>query len=321
MNFLIPLIAFVAVVLTLMLGYGMWAYFFDPEKKAKKQRLDTIQNTIQPDRESFSNTRTTRVDSFLEIWLRPRSGIFRQLENLIERAHIPQSAIRIIGIMLALFLGALVLGLLLHTNPLLLLLLASAIASAPVLWLILQANKRTQAFENKLPEMLDFISRALRAGHSLTSALAEVGKEFPDPIGPELKTVSDEMAFGLPFKDALFRLAERVQSNDLSFFVTSLMIQHETGGNLSELLDGLANTIRERFKLRGKVRTLSSEGRASAWILGCMPFALAAIISVLNPQYMSLLWTTPQGKNLIYTCLGLMTFGVIVINKIIRIKV
>jgi len=129
------------------------------------------------------------------------------------------------------------------------------------------------------------------------------------------------MAFGIPFKDALGQLAVRVQSNDLNFFVTSLMIQHETGGSLAELLDGLANTIRERFKLRGKVRTLSSEGRASAWILSGMPFVLAGVIALINPGYISLLWTTPQGQKLILIGFVLMVFGIFMISRIVQIKV
>ena len=221
----------------------------------------------------------------------------------------------------ALFTVVVVLGILRQTNPLLLLVLAVAIASTPVLWLSLQSNKRRQAFGDKLPETLDYISRAMRAGHSLTSAIGMVGKEFPDPIGHEFKTVFDEIAFGIPFKDTISHLAARVQSYDLNFFVIALMIQHETGGNLAELLDGLASTMRERIKLRGKIRTLSSEGRASAWVLGSMPFSLAGILGLINPGYISVLFTTPQGHNLILIGAGLLAVGFSMLNRIIHIKV
>ncbi|ANT64708.1 Flp pilus assembly protein TadB [Prosthecochloris sp. CIB 2401] len=191
----------------------------------------------------------------------------------------------------------------------------------PLLWLSRKAGKRRQAFEDKLPETLDYVSRALRAGHSLTSALGMVSKEFPDPVGYEFKIVADEIAFGIPFKVALNQLGDHVQSNDVDFLVISLTIQHETGGNLTELLNGLASTIRERFKLRGKIRTLSSEGLTSAWILGSMPFIMAGIITLINPKYASALWTTTQGQTLILVGLGLMTAGVLVLNQMIRIKV
>jgi tight adherence protein B len=316
-TFLISFFAFVAVMLIMLLAYVVWAHFFDRLNKAKKQRLQAIQNAVNWGGQTLSSPQ----DSALETWLRSRSRTIEKLENLVQRAHGPLTAGRLMGLMLALFTVVVVLGLLRQTNPLLLLVLAVAIASTPLLWLSRQASQRRKAFEDKLPEALDYISRAMHAGHSLTSAIGMVGKEFPDPIAHEFKTVFDEIGFGIPFKDAIGQLADRVQSNDLNFFVISLMIQHETGGNLTELLDGLAKTMRERFKLRGKIRTLSSEGRASAWVLGSMPFVLAGILMLINPGYISLLWTTPQGQTLILIGGGLMTVGFFLLNRIIQIKV
>jgi len=314
---LVAFFAFVAVMLIMLLLYGVWVHFFDRRSQARKQHVQAIQNAVHRGGQSLSSTQ----DSALESWLRSRSRTFEQLENLVKRAHSPLTARRLMGLMPALFTVVVVLGLLRQTNPLILLVLAVTIASTPVMWLSRQANQRRKAFGDKLPETLDYISRAMRAGHSLTSAIGMVGKEFPDPIGHEFNTVSDEIGFGIPFKDAIGQLADRLQSNDLNFFVISLMIQHETGGNLTELLDGLAYTIRERVKLRGKVRTLSSEGRASAWVLGSMPFLLTGILSLLNPGYMSLLWTTPQGQTLILIGAGLMAVGFFLLNRIIQIKV
>ena len=223
--------------------------------------------------------------------------------------------------MLALFTVVVALGLIRQTNPLLLLVLAVSIASTPFLWLYRLANHRRQAFGDKLPEAIDYITRALHAGQSLTSAIGMLGKEFPDPIGHEFKTVFDEISFGIPFKDAIDQLADRVQSYDLNFFVISLKIQHETGGNLTELLDGLAGTLRERIKLRGKIRTLSAEGRASEWVLGSMPFALGGILGLINPGYMGVLFTTSQGHTLILIGGGLMSVGFFLLNRIVKIKV
>jgi tight adherence protein B len=315
--FLISFMAFVAVMLIMQLFYVVWGRFFDRRNKAKKKHLQAIQNTVQPAGQILGNAR----DSALEAWLRSRFRTFEQLEALVQSAHSPLTALRLMGLMLTLFTVVVVLGLLRHTNPLLLPVLAIAIAGTPLLWLSREANQRHLAFEGKLPEAIDYISRALRAGHSLTSAIGMVGKEFPDPIGHEFKTVFDEIGFGIPFKDAISQLADRVQSNDLNFFVISLMIQHETGGNLTELLDGLTKTMRERFKLRGKIRTLSSEGRASTWILGSMPFVLAVILALINPGYISVLWTTPQGQTLILIGAGLIAVGFFLLNRITQIKV
>ena len=318
-TFLLPVFAFMAVMLIILLVNWVWVNY--PRSKAKKQRLQAVHNVVHWGGQSTGSAQTMMQDSALETWLRSRSRTFEQFENLVQRAHSPLTAWRFMGIMLALFMVVVVLGLLRQTNPLLLLVLAVAIASAPVLWLSRQANQRRQAFGDKLPEALDYISRAMRAGHSLTSAIGMVGKEFPDPIGYEFKIVFDEIGFGIPFKDAIGQLADRVQSNDLNFFVISLMIQHETGGNLTELLDGLAKTMRDRFKVRGKIRTLSSEGRASGVVLGSLPFVLAGILSLINPDYISVLWTTPQGQNLLLIGGGLMTVGFFLLNRIIQIKV
>jgi tight adherence protein B len=320
-KFLLPFLAFVAVMLIMMLAYWVWGSFFDRRSQAKKEHLQAVRNVVHYGGQNLIGSQYLLQDSPLETWLRSRSSKFVQLENLIKSAHSPLTALRVMGLMFALFSVVVVLGLLRQTDLPLLLVIAAAIASTPVLWLSQMATKRRQAFGEKLPDALDYITRSLRAGHSLTSAMGMVGKEFADPIGMEFKTVFDEVGFGIPFNDSLTQLAARVQSNDLNFFVISLMIQHETGGNLTELLDGLSKTIRDRFKLRGKIRTLSSEGRASGWILGSMPFVLAGILTLLNPGYMSVLWTSPQGQNLMLIGFGLMVVGFILLNRIIQIKV
>ena len=299
----------------------MWVYLFDQRKKEKKHRLQAIHDTVHSDGQSLSSAQASLKDSALETWLRSRSRTFRQLENLVRNAHSPLTAGRLIGLMLALFTVVVALGLIRQTNPLLLLVLAVSIASTPFLWLYRLANHRRQAFGDKLPEAIDYITRALHAGQSLTSAIGMLGKEFPDPIGHEFKTVFDEICFGISFKDAIGKLADRVQSYDLNFFVISLKIQHETGGNLTELLDGLAGTLRERIKLRGKIRTLSAEGRASEWVLGSMPFALGGILGLINPGYMGVLFTTSQGHTLILIGGGLMSVGFFLLNRIVKIKV
>jgi tight adherence protein B len=145
--------------------------------------------------------------------------------------------------------------------------------------------------------------------------------ELADPIGTEFGIVFDEIGFGIPFDESMTAMTHRVGSPDLDFLVIALLIQRETGGNLTELLDSLAKTVRERIKLKGKVRTLSSEGRFSAILLGSLPFVLGAVLSLLNPGYMSALWETPQGHNLMQIGAVLLVVGFIVLQRIIRIKV
>ena len=305
----------------MLLLYGMWFLFLDPRKKAQKKRMQTIYNVIHSGKQSSGIIRSRARKSELETWMRSRSRTFVRLEQLIQSAHRRLSTVSLMSLMLALFVVVMTLGIWRQTNPLLLVMLAAIIACTPVLWLSREAWKHRKAFEDKLPETLDYISRALRAGHSLTSALGMVGKEFVDTTGPEFKTVFDEISFGIPFKEAIGQLVDRVKSNDLNFFVISLMIQHDTGGNLTELLDSLARTMRERVKLRGKIRTLSSEGRISAAFLGSIPFVFAGIIALIRPHYISVLWTTPQGRTIVLIGGMLMAVGIFVLNRMTKIKV
>jgi tight adherence protein B len=319
--FLLIFVVFVTVVLIMSLLYWVWSNFFDYRNKAKKERLQSIQNAVHSSNASLGSSLLPLPGSEFETWLRSRFRTFVRLESLIKRAHSSVTSGQLLGLMLILFIVVLAFALLRQVNPWLTLALAAVAAGMPVLWLSRKAKKRGKAFGDKLPDTLNYISRALRASHSLNSAISMVGKEFPDPIGTEFKTVADKIGFGIPFKDAIGQLADGIQSNDLNFFVVALLIQHETGGNLTELLDGLANTMRARIKLRGKIRTLSSEGRASAWILGSLPFVLAAILTIANPEYISILWTTPQGRDLILIGSVLMAIGLFVLNRISQIKV
>ena len=147
------------------------------------------------------------------------------------------------------------------------------------------------------------------------------GEELQEPVGSEFRIVHDEINFGMSMQQALANLAERVPLTDVRYFVVSVLIQRESGGNLTEILGNLSRLIRERLKLMARVRVLSSEGRLSALILVVMPFALAAIMSVVNHDFMSRLWTDPLGITLIKLMLGMMVLGVVMLRKIVRIRV
>lgn len=318
---LVSLLAFATVTLVTYLAYLLLTRYADRGNKAKERRLQEIRRALHA-----SGAGSGAVDDGLEggaaeRWLQEHVQRYGRFEALVRRARSPLSAWRWLTIMLALFGAVLVLGLLRSMALPMLVILALAAAGVPLLWLLSEAGKRSKAFNEKFPETLDHITRALRAGHSLTSALATVGREFPGPVGEEFKTLSDEIGFGLSFREAVGRLAERMPGSDLNFFAVSITIQHETGGNLAELLDGLAKTIRKRIKLRGKVRILTAEGRISAWVLGIMPFAMMGILLMINPDYISLLWTTSLGSNLMLAGAGLMVLGFFVLSRIVQLKV
>jgi tight adherence protein B len=182
-------------------------------------------------------------------------------------------------------------------------------------------KKRMKQIEEQLPEAADMIGRSLRAGHSFSTALGMVGDEMPEPIGSEFRTAFDQINFGVSLNDALGGLANRIPISDLRYFVIAVLIQRESGGNLAEILGNISQIIRARLALLGKVRVLSSEGRLSAWVLGILPFAVAFLISILNPGFLRVLYTDPTGIKMVGAALVMMVFGVIWMRKIIRIHV
>lgn len=191
----------------------------------------------------------------------------------------------------------------------------------PFGYMLSQRDKRLRSIEAQLPDALDLMARALRAGHAFSSALNMVGAEGPEPIAQEFRTTFDEINFGVPVQKALTNLATRVASTDLRYFVVAVLIQRETGGNLAELMENIAMLIRERLKLAATVRVLSAEGRLSAWILGVLPFAVGGMINIVNPGFLSLLWTDPVGLNVVAGALVLMVIGVIWMWRVITIRV
>jgi tight adherence protein B len=184
-----------------------------------------------------------------------------------------------------------------------------------------QFNKRLALFEEQLPDALNIIARALRAGHPFNASLKLVAEEMPDPIGGELKVVSSDIAFGIDTRVALLELVKRIPSVSLNAMVTAVSIQRETGGNLAEILDKVANVIRSRFKFSRKVKTLSAEGRMSAWVLSLVPFILALVLVIVEPTYLPFLTKEPLGRKLILAGFILLVLGMLWMRKIIKIQV
>jgi len=197
-----------------------------------------------------------------------------------------------------------------------------AMGYLPFLYLIFKKNSRMKKFDAQLPDALDLMARALKAGHAFPGGLQMVAREFDEPIGTEFAKVVEEVNFGVGVEEALRNLANRIDgSPDLKFFAIAVMIQRESGGNLAEILESIARIIRERFKLMGNIRTLSAEGRISAWILGTLPFFIAFYIFSVNPEYIKILRSDPIGNLLVVVVLLMMISGIVVMNKMIKIKV
>jgi tight adherence protein B len=187
--------------------------------------------------------------------------------------------------------------------------------------LLTRRRKRMKKFANQLPDALELIARALRAGHSLASGFQLVSQEMPAPIATEFQRTYEEQNFGVPLEDALKNLGDRVPNVDLGFFITAVAIQRQTGGDLAEILDKLGYVIRERFKLFGQVQALTAEGRLSGYILNALPIIVLAALLKLNPNYVLLLFRDPMGIKMLAIAGFMQVLGAIAIHKIVNIRV
>src|SRR5208283_1078125 len=182
-------------------------------------------------------------------------------------------------------------------------------------------TKRFQKFEEKFPEAIDTLARAVRAGHAFTTALEMIANEVSEPVAGEFRQLYEEQKFGLPVRDALLNLADRIPLVDVKFFVTAVMLQRETGGNLAEILDNLSYVIRERFKIQRQVRVHTAQGRLTMVLLMAMPPMIVVAMLILNPGFIRPLFTDPLGHALIVGGITLQTLGYFFIRRIIRIQV
>ena len=243
------------------------------------------------------------------------------LDRLLIQSGSRLQVAAFLGIVLSMALVGLIAGLALGWAWPLVAGLAVGLALLPWLYVFNAREKRLTLLEQQLPDALDLMGRAMLAGHAFPSALKMVGEEMPQPVAGEFRVVFDEINYGIPIQDAMSNLATRVPSTDLRYFVISVLIQRETGGNLAELLGNISALIRARLKLLGTVRVLSAEGVLSAKILTALPFVLALAINLVNPGFLRQLWTDPMGLKLVWLALGLMVVGIFWMWRIIRIRV
>lgn len=191
----------------------------------------------------------------------------------------------------------------------------------PYAYVSYQRTKRFERFEELFPEAIDTLARSVRAGHAFTTALEMISSEVAEPVSGEFRKLYEEQKFGLPVRDALLNLADRVPLVDVKFFVTAVMIQRETGGNLAEILDNLSYVIRERFKIHRQVRVYTAQGRLTMALLMGMPPLIVTVMLITNPAFIRPLFNDPIGHTLLVLGITLQTIGYFVIRKIIRIQV
>lgn len=192
-------------------------------------------------------------------------------------------------------------------------------AFVPFIYVRQKKNSRLRKFEEQFPEAIDLIGRALRAGHAFTTGLAMAAEEIAKPVGEEFQLLYDRQNYGMPLPDAMKAFAARIPLIDARFFVTAVLTQRETGGNLGEVLDNLSSVIRDRFRVKRQVRVLTAHGRITGWILAGMPPSLAAAMMVVAPNHMKMLVSDPIGIQMIVAALVLQVLGTLIIRKLVNI--
>jgi len=321
MPLVIALLVFVVVSLAVFAGMSL----FDERKAQARVLRDRLSASQAPDEQATPDVALLRDELLSRIpafytFLR-RSERISILQKMLAQGNVDVRA----GNFLVLCVGAAVI-----------LAIVAAIAGGNLLFAWAGAligffipyayashmrNKRFQKFEEKFPEAIDTLARAVRAGHAFTTALEMIANEVSEPVAGEFRQLYEEQKFGLPVRDALINLADRIPLVDVKFFVTAVMLQRETGGNLAEILDNLSYVIRERFKILRQVRVHTAQGRLTMVLLMALPPTIVVVMTLLNPGFIRPLFTDPIGHALIVGGITLQTMGYFVIRKIIRIQV
>jgi tight adherence protein B len=294
-----------------------------PEEKSVEQRMASIHRAAKTGNDMtavaaqlFKTTRTSRFGWLEEIL--ERFQFSRKLQIHIMQAHSSTT----VGTLVLSSLGLALTGYVIvwFVVPILLIDIAAgaALALLPYGLLSFQRSRRINAFNALLPQSIDMLARALRAGHSVIGALEILTQNVLEPAASEFGEVFKQQNIGLPLREALMQLLDRVPSADLRVLVTAILVQKDTGGNLAEILDRTVAVIRDRLRIQGEIRVQTAQGRLTGWILSALPVVMLVLINLVNPGYSSILLHDPTGQKLIYISLGMLTVGALIIRRIVN---
>ena len=318
----------ISTIIFLFFLFLTYALFLLASRKsdARDERLEQrVAEALRESETSFEGEiRITRDDSIggnaTVNRLLSSLDFVKRLDLMIKQADVHTTVSRLLGFSaLAGLMGALAASTVVNTIGIVVLGLVAA--AVPILHVVWKRKKRLHTFNAQLPDTLDLLSRSLSVGHAFSEALNQVGTEMPDPIAAEFRITFEEQKLGLSIKMALDRLTERIPVMDLRLCVTAMHIQRETGGNLAEILEKVSHTIRERYKIMEDFRTMTTASRLSGWILCGLPFLLVFVLTVFNPDYMSVLIHDQRGHYVIAFALVWQMFGMLLIKKFLSIKV
>ncbi len=317
----IPFLVFV-LVMAAVLG---WYFLFGvsrSERAEVKKRLSLLE---------LRNLQISEIPEVLKTELLSEVPILNRIlsslnvavriDKRLRQADLKMNVGTFVLFSIGLFVVGLAVGKILHWPLLVSLVVGVLLFFIPNAVVDFKRRRRIKKFVSHFPDALEMFARSLRAGHSFTGAIQLVAQEMPEPIGSEFQKVFDEQNLGIPLRQALIGLTERVDSLDVKFFVTALLIQRETGGNLAEIIDKISYVIRERFRIQGQLKIFTAQARLTGGILAFLPIGVGLLIGMVNPDYIRPLWVERTGRILIGIAASMQITGMLVIRKIIRIKI
>lgn len=320
-----PIIIYSAVFFGVAALVGAVAFFMSGNREAEvEERLNALTTGTKGRgkadgaqyKELLSSMRmegTSTIEKFVARYL--------NLQLLFEQANVSLSVPKFLAICAGLAAVGIFLPSVAGFSVMLGPVMAGTLAMLPIVWLLVKRKRRLKKFAAQLPEALELIARALRAGHSLAAGFNLVAQEMSDPIGGEFSRTFEEQNLGKPLDEALTGLTQRIPNLDLKFFATAIILQRQTGGDLAEILDKIGHLVRERFIIWGQVQALTGEGRLSGIVLLALPPALFAVVYRMNPDYLMLLFTDPLGKKMLVGGIVSQLLGALLIRKIVNIRV
>lgn len=311
---------------SVLLSYGIYQVIMETRKGERKRVLDRLRGETARAKkvEAISILKRDHLSEDAGALIQRTIGrlaFVPRLQTMLDQAALPWSATKMLA---NLFAAGLIFGaglVLLDYSVLAAVGAFVCVIMLPILYVSFRRKRRMKRLVHQLPDVFEMMSQALRAGHSLASAIHLINEQMPDPISTEFGRVFHEQNLGLKIEDALLAMADRVDSLDVRMFVTAVLIQRTTGGDLAEILDKISGVIRGRIELFGQVQSLTSEGRLSGWVLFALPIIVFGATVKLNYGYASMLWTHPTGKILLAVAIGMQLMGLAMIRWIVNIKV
>ena len=318
---LIPVLIFLAVVLVVAGGYFLVGPFLAGRKEIRKRlSLLELRNLRREDLpEILKNELMSDVPLINQVL--SHLDVAVKIDRRLRQADLKIRVGTFVLLSVTLFITGIVAGQFFHWPFFASLAIGVLLFLLPNIYVNIKRRLRIRNFMSHFPEALEMFARSLRAGHSFTGAIQLVAQEMPDPIGPEFQKVFDEQNLGVPLREALIGMTDRIDSLDVKFFVTAILIQRETGGNLAEIIEKISYVIRERFRIQGQLKVFTAQARLTGVILVLLPIGVAVTIGILNPEYLKPLWLDPIGRAMVASAVVMQVTGALVIRKIIRIKI